>query len=353
MQVITTLIVTALIFLRYVFFEELKINAIKQYYFYYIVLTLVVTLAEIPLDIFVSNIIECWSGLKLSEKIEEYTKIFQSRKRFWAIDDTQHHLKEETKDLNMIKKLGFSYQYYLILSLICFSVVMGVLGIEMISLYSYNPLTDAFMLISALSCILYFALMKVFVKKLFKWYDSSKEQNDITKDNEYEEMIKIRQRFKSHYKKHSEIQLLENYLKHNEKYREPSELLLDELKNNLLKDFDKYKTVKDPDELASLLLGDYLTNILNKGLEHRKEDIEVAAMEIVLSFIKALEYNKLNQDKLAMQEQEYKFKSSILKSHHDAKPRIMEKFERAKDSYIDGLKLMTFEGGDVNILFLF
>jgi hypothetical protein len=106
MQVITTLIVTALIFLRYVFFEELKINAIKQYYFYYIVLTLVVTLAEMPLDVFVSNIIESWSGLKLSEKINEFKKIFLSRKRFWAIDDTQHHLTEDTRDLNMIKSLA-------------------------------------------------------------------------------------------------------------------------------------------------------------------------------------------------------------------------------------------------------
>jgi hypothetical protein len=223
---------------------------------------------------------------------------------------------------------------------------MGILGIEMISLYNYNPLTDAFILIICLGCISYFVILKTLMKRIFKWYDLRKEHNDITKDNEYDDMIKTRQRFKSSYNKHSELQHLENYLQQNEQHREASEVLLDDLKSNLRKDFDKYKTVKDQNELATLLLSDHLTNSLTKGLENRKDDTEVAAMEIVLNFVKALEYNKLYQDKLEAQEQEYQYKKSLLKSNHDAKPKIMEKFERAKENYIEGLKLVTFEGGE-------
>jgi hypothetical protein len=346
MQIITTLIVTTLIFLRYIFFEELKINAVKEYYFYYIVLTIIVTMAEIPLDIFVSNIIECWSGLKLSDKLASYKKLFWERKRFWAVDDTQHYLNKDTKNLSLIKKLGFSYQYFLILSLTCFSAILCILGVEMISLYNYNPLTDSFMIILGFLVGFYFIGINFALKKACQLYDQSKPGNDIAQEKEYHEIAKARLKTRGGDiggGNANEMELLEAYLIQNKEFKQGAEGMMDELKQNLKKNFDKYKTVKDSDELTAMLLSDYLTNNLYKTIGEGGCDSEVTAMNIVYNFIKQLEYNKLNQEKLSHELFEKESKRSLRQSGLEGRRVVQEKFANAKENYLIELKNMKVD----------
>ena len=90
LETLTTLLIVILIMIRSLFFLELKIPGRQQFYYYYIVLSIIITVFEIPLDILVTNIIESWSDLKLSEKIKRLSEVFTNRERFWAIYDFSH-----------------------------------------------------------------------------------------------------------------------------------------------------------------------------------------------------------------------------------------------------------------------
>jgi hypothetical protein len=230
MQIITSLFIVVLIAFRYIFYDELEIAVEAKYYFYYILLTIIITLAEIPLDILATNIVECWSGLKMSEKISEYKAIFNNKKTVWAIDDTSHYTNATTKDRSLIINLGFSYQYYLILSINCFSAICFMIGIELISITNYNPLYDNLMTAVTFGLIAYLIFVFWAIKKIFRKVDLKKENpNFITNLTELEEMLNYRRNLVNAdvniYT--DEIEFLNNHLKLNEKYRATAEQLME------------------------------------------------------------------------------------------------------------------------------
>jgi hypothetical protein len=179
MQIVTTLIVVVLIGFQYALYDELGIAGEKSYYFYYVVLSVVISISEVPLDMIVLNIIQCWSPLKMANKIREFKLHFKKRKRFWAVNDLAHLLNPETRNLNLIEKLGFSYQFYFILSTNCISVILFMIGLQLISQNNYNPLNDLWLYLVAGLLLMYFILLRVVINKLFRAIDLRNPDHDL------------------------------------------------------------------------------------------------------------------------------------------------------------------------------
>ncbi len=233
MQIVTTLIVVVLIGIQYVLYDELAMSGEKSYYFYYVILSLVISISEVPIDMIVLNIIQCWSPLKMANKIREFKLHFKKRKRFWAINDLAHLLKPETKNLNIIEKLGFSYQFYFILSTNCISVIFFMIGLQLISQNNYNPLNDLWLYLVAGLLLMYFLLLRVAITKLFRAIDLRNPEHDLVVHEEDLERV-MRDRMKIGSKVTSVISELvecKNYIDINYKeYGNSSEILFKQLK---------------------------------------------------------------------------------------------------------------------------
>lgn len=283
MQMVTTLIVVLLIGTKYILYDELEIPGDKKFYFYYILLTILITVAEIPLDVFVKNIIECWSPLKMSNKIVQFRAHFSRRKRFWAVNDLAHLLNPETKNLSMIEKLGFSYQYYFLLCLNCLCVILYMIGLELVSITNYNPFTDLCMLFIILACAIYFIMLKIAVNNLFRAIDLKNPDHDLVEtEEEYEQILK--ERMKMNNKEGGEALAIYEYNKYiDANYKQYSALsekvykeLIDKSKNFLLLiflvnvDYESYKGMPNEREFINELLGDKLWDLLNKYVDRVK-----------------------------------------------------------------------------------
>jgi hypothetical protein len=157
-------------------------------------MTVIITVAEIPLDILITNIIECVSGLSMCDKIREFKSLYKNKKRTWAIDDISefNNVDSNTKKVGLIQKLGFSYQYYTILSVCCLCAIFNMIGIDLISRYSYNPLQDQFLIILIFIVILYFFGIGKLINQYFSINDKDSYSESLTTEEEKEEIIKKR-----------------------------------------------------------------------------------------------------------------------------------------------------------------
>jgi len=157
-------------------------------------MTVIITIAEIPLDILITNIIECVSGLSMCDKIREFKSIYKNRKKTWAIDDISefNNLDTNKKKIGLIQKLGFSYQYYTILSVCCLCAIFNMVGIELISRYSYNPLKDQFLVILIIGIIFYFYGIQKFIENYFLSNDRALHPESLTTAEEKEDIVKKR-----------------------------------------------------------------------------------------------------------------------------------------------------------------
>jgi len=201
----------------------------------------VVTLAEIPLDIIVTNIIECLSGLNMTEKINEFKNTFKKRKRTWALDDLSNYSSVTKKNITTMQKLGFSYQYYAILSMNCFCVISSMIGLDLISMYNYNPLRDQFMIILIGLIGMYFYGLRKLLRKIFEIIDEIYYKENLS--TKAEEDLLMQRRLKPNKKKKLEsnipnqIEFYKEYLLENDiKYKNQSKDLMIQLneKSNFL-----------------------------------------------------------------------------------------------------------------------
>jgi len=204
------------------------LTANESFYFYYFILTFLITIAEIPMDIIISNIIECWSGLKIDGSIDQFKESFQQRNTYWAINDFSSLSKLEAggEKVGITEKLGFSTQYYLLMSLFCLGSVTSFLGLEIISLYNYNPFADIFMVLSAILVTAYFFIIhKVFMYIIDKV--KVKDEEEMTREN----LFKKRQGLKNKANTFKcEIDVLDQYLDQNAQFKEKAKELEKKMK---------------------------------------------------------------------------------------------------------------------------
>ena len=143
MEYIAAWLFPSIIVFQYFFYEVLKIPTSKDFFQYFIILSLIQAFSEILYDIFLNNAIECKTGRLLSEKITDLTKIFKGRKTRWALSDkTVHTGKKLLSRIDTIQRMGFSTQYFFLMSLMTLGVVMQLFGYQIWVKWSYNPLKD-------------------------------------------------------------------------------------------------------------------------------------------------------------------------------------------------------------------
>ena len=191
-QIAGTLSLVVNIGLKYLFFNEIGITDNKDFYFYYIILTVLLTISEIPLDTIVTNIIECWSELKITRRTITFQASYHKKKKLWAIYDNSHLYSYDTKEMSLLEKLGFSWQYYFILSFCCCCVMLLCLGLDLMTINKYNPLSDMLVMVMLPVVIGYFVIlyyMLIFIfERTEKYFEKnvSKEEEEEKKKKEYE-----------------------------------------------------------------------------------------------------------------------------------------------------------------------
>jgi hypothetical protein len=143
MEYIAAWLFPSIIVFQYFFYDVLKIPTSKDFFQYFIILSLIQAFAEIFYDIFLNNAIECKTGRLLSEKITALTNIFKARKTRWALSDkTVHTGKKLLTRIDTIQRMGFSTQYFFLMSLMTLGVVMQLFGYQIWVKWSYNPMKD-------------------------------------------------------------------------------------------------------------------------------------------------------------------------------------------------------------------
>ena len=233
---ITTLQTIVLILYRYLFITELKLTSNESFYFYYFLLSFLITVAEIPMDIIINNIIECWSGLKMNATADRFKATFNNRSTYWAVDDFSSYANLEVKkEVGITEKLGFSNQFYFIMSLYCLGCVTSLLGLEIVSMYNYNPFSDIFLPLAFVVVSAYWLVIQKlwnFLIKRLKMKEPSDEEKLMSKEELKDKIKKQRSMMKN--KQDSflcELDVLDKYLEKNSMFRIKAEELEKRMKD--------------------------------------------------------------------------------------------------------------------------
>lgn len=163
-----------LIVFNYFFYSELQLEIAKDFLKYFIVFCFLQAFADIAYDIFLNNAIECRTGRLLSEKIIELKSIYENRKCLWALSDKSPHSGKDLVDsLVNLLRLGFSTQYFFLMTTGILGIVLQIYAVELWVIWAYNPFDDpaaVFMII----CLIFicFAIERVMIwtgKALKMW----------------------------------------------------------------------------------------------------------------------------------------------------------------------------------------
>ena len=182
-----------LIVFNYVLYSELQLAIAKDFLEYFIVFCFLQAFSDIGYDIFLNNALECRTGRLLSEKITDLRKIYDSRKCLWTLcDRTAHSGKELVTSLDNLLKLGFSTQYFFLMTLITLGIVFQTYAVELWVNWTYNPLQDpAAIFIMIAVYILCWCIEKIImiIGKYFKVWQLKdlKEEEKVS----FDQLIKI------------------------------------------------------------------------------------------------------------------------------------------------------------------
>ena len=117
---------------NYIFYSELELQIAKDFLKYFIVFCFLQAFADIAYDIFLNNAIECRTGRLLSEKITELKKIYENRKSLWALSDKSFYsAKDLCGSLDCLLRLGFSVQYFFLMTLTTLGIVLQIFAVEL------------------------------------------------------------------------------------------------------------------------------------------------------------------------------------------------------------------------------
>ena len=132
-----------LIVFNYVLYSELQLAIAKDFLKYFIVFCFLQALADISYDIFLNNAIECRTGRLLSEKITEIKSVFDHRRCLWALSDKSPHSgRNLVSALDNLVRMGFSTQYFFLMTLGILGTVLEIYAVELWATWSYNPFED-------------------------------------------------------------------------------------------------------------------------------------------------------------------------------------------------------------------
>lgn len=131
MSFIAAWLFPSLIVFNYFFYEELKISIPKDFLKYFIVFTFMQAFAEIGYDVFLNNAIECRTGRLLSEKLMDLRKIYECRDTRWCLSDRSPHSgRFLLKSTENILRIGFSPQYYFVMTLSTIGMIFQVYAVD-------------------------------------------------------------------------------------------------------------------------------------------------------------------------------------------------------------------------------
>ena len=245
--------------------------------------------------------------------------------------------------MNIVEKLGFSIQYFIVLSLCCVCVIIFMLGIELISIYSYNPLSDLMMLVVVILLGIYFRLLNWIIQKLFFNYDMKYYPKSITLPEKYEEILKTRLKMQSNTDVIllKEKEIYQNYLNLNCRFKKPSEDILLFLKDvyESPEIFNQLRQINEKDEMINKIISEALMKEIlkrtNNGLDINFENPILIG---VFDFFKALEYSKIAYELKSCEERELENAKNINNQFTSRNQNFASKFQMKIMDYLNQQK---------------
>eukprot|EP00743_Colponemidia_sp_Colp-15_P011780 GILK01013236.1.p1 GENE.GILK01013236.1~~GILK01013236.1.p1 ORF type:complete len:1146 (+),score=203.97 GILK01013236.1:493-3438(+) len=164
-QVLTNSFFPMCLLFFYTFHEALDYGVSKDFLQIYIAFAFVLFLAHVVNDTFIANAMQCRWAWKLHVLLKDCKQAYTHRTERWVLSDADPKEESEfVEPMRLIYKMGFSTQYFFVVTFLGQGLLLLVESIQMWMLDTFNPFQDLYFLaLVLLTFAVAFCVEKIFI----------------------------------------------------------------------------------------------------------------------------------------------------------------------------------------------